>query len=286
MIFILYCGKILQIKRKCKGLSLIVYKTKKRLNSVVYVKNPFSCSYSFSFSRIGFTLAEVLITLAIVGVVAALTIPSLIENYQKQEVASKLKKAYSALSNALEIANSEQPINSWNFCAANVAQTDDCAVVANIVPNLNTVKKFRCFSSPYTGANASECMRNEYPNYIYSYDYLHYTPGSYVVLLQDGTIIQFSGVSDPFWKMSIGIDINGVKGPNKMGLDIFKVQLMLDTVTQKYNLKAYYTANCSKPATLNDLWRSRASTSCFNKIMIDGWEIKSDYPWDDLGQYQ
>lgn len=39
----------------------------------------------------GFTLAEILITLGIIGVVAALTMPALIANYQKQEILSRLK---------------------------------------------------------------------------------------------------------------------------------------------------------------------------------------------------
>ncbi len=39
--------------------------------------------YEAVMYRKGFTLAEVLITLGIIGVVAAITIPSLITNYQK-----------------------------------------------------------------------------------------------------------------------------------------------------------------------------------------------------------
>ena len=42
----------------------------------------------------GFTLAEVLITLGIIGVVSALTMPALVANYKKQEAVSKLKKSY------------------------------------------------------------------------------------------------------------------------------------------------------------------------------------------------
>ena len=48
----------------------------------------------------GFTLAEILITLGIIGVVAAITIPGLITNYQKRSTATQLKKAYSLLVNA------------------------------------------------------------------------------------------------------------------------------------------------------------------------------------------
>lgn len=43
-------------------------------------------------ARLGFTLAEVLITLGIIGVVAALTLPALIQNYQKKATATSVKK--------------------------------------------------------------------------------------------------------------------------------------------------------------------------------------------------
>ncbi|MBE7705878.1 MAG: prepilin-type N-terminal cleavage/methylation domain-containing protein [Cyanobacteria bacterium SIG30] len=47
-----------------------------------------------------FTLAEVLITLAIIGVVAALTIPSVITNYRNQEIETALKSSFTTLANA------------------------------------------------------------------------------------------------------------------------------------------------------------------------------------------
>lgn len=42
----------------------------------------------------GFTLSEVLITLGIIGIVAAITLPTLITNYQKKTTATRVKKAY------------------------------------------------------------------------------------------------------------------------------------------------------------------------------------------------
>ena len=50
-----------------------------------------------------FTLAEILITLMIIGIVAALTIPSVISNYQQQEFKTGLKKAVSVLNSAIQI---------------------------------------------------------------------------------------------------------------------------------------------------------------------------------------
>lgn len=51
-----------------------------------------------------FTLAEVLITLGIIGVVAALTIPTLIQNYKKREVETSLKKIYTTVNQAIKKA--------------------------------------------------------------------------------------------------------------------------------------------------------------------------------------
>lgn len=48
-----------------------------------------------------FTMAEVLITLGIIGIVAAMTLPSLIGNYQKKQTAIQLKKFYSIMQQAI-----------------------------------------------------------------------------------------------------------------------------------------------------------------------------------------
>ena len=66
-------------------------------------------------NNLGFTLAEVLITLGIIGVVVALTMPSLIANYQKQETIARLKKVYSTISNTYMYAiNSYGTSEKWN----------------------------------------------------------------------------------------------------------------------------------------------------------------------------
>src|SRR5574344_629312 len=67
--------------------------------------------------HIAFTLAEVLITLAIIGVVAALTIPTLIKNYQQKQYETQLKKTYSTLSQAFQsaAANNENIAQSLDY---------------------------------------------------------------------------------------------------------------------------------------------------------------------------
>ena len=65
-----------------------------------------------------FTLAEVLITLMIIGIVAALTIPSVISNYQQQEFKTGLKKAVSVLNSAIQTnmqEDGETPYENWDL---------------------------------------------------------------------------------------------------------------------------------------------------------------------------
>ena len=54
-----------------------------------------------------FTLAETLITLGIIGIVAAMTMPALIANYQKKELLTRIKKTYSTFTNAVNLALAE-----------------------------------------------------------------------------------------------------------------------------------------------------------------------------------
>ena len=71
---------------------------------------------SIKLWKSGFTLAEVLITLGIIGVVAALTMPVLIANYRKQQTVTQLKKVYSALQQSIQFSQANYgDIDSWDW---------------------------------------------------------------------------------------------------------------------------------------------------------------------------
>lgn len=62
----------------------------------------------------GYTLAEVLITLGIIGIVAAITIPNVVKSYQKKTAAVRLKQVYSIISQALYNAQADSgDVNIW-----------------------------------------------------------------------------------------------------------------------------------------------------------------------------
>ncbi len=63
-----------------------------------------------------FTLAEVLITLGIIGVVAALTIPTLIMHHRKQVIETRLKKFYSMFNQAILLSTVDNgEISTWQY---------------------------------------------------------------------------------------------------------------------------------------------------------------------------
>jgi len=75
--------------------------------------------------KVAFTLAEVLITLGIIGVVAAMTLPALITNYKEKQTVSQLKKFYSTLSQAwLMMENEYGSMDEWGMSNTNTGQTD------------------------------------------------------------------------------------------------------------------------------------------------------------------
>ena len=86
----------------------------------------------------GFTLAEVLITLAIIGVVAALTIPSVIVKTQQQEFKTAAKKAYSVLSQAVQLTEVK---DGYTFANGGL-------FVQALINNMNVVKVEKDFSMP------------------------------------------------------------------------------------------------------------------------------------------
>ena len=80
----------------------------------------------------GFTLAEVLITLAIIGVVATMTLPALMSNTQEQQAKSALKKGINTLT---EAAATAQAIDGIDFGTIRTMGNNDTADAEVITPN-------------------------------------------------------------------------------------------------------------------------------------------------------
>lgn len=159
-----------------------------------------------------FTLSEVLITLGIIGAVAVLTMSILIKNYQVKTTVVKLKKMYSILSEAYAMyLNENVPLSS-------IPLNSSGAVVAFKVfePNLKILKDCGVSSGKgciYTGVYKE---RSGAPRLSYSQSNFYYK-----ALLVDGSAIWFRGSVDGYYQINIFYDVNGEKGPNRWGYDLF-----------------------------------------------------------------
>lgn len=170
----------------------------------------------------GFTLAEVLITLAIIGIVAAMCIPVLVNTTNSQHQQIHAKKIYSTISQAIEIAKLDNN-NSYVGLTVN-----------NIIANLSYVKQ--C-----TSLNLSECLATNYNSYDKGSNNSNQWAAwvNQAVILKSGETIAFSNFSptcsdsshnpNPYCGI-IEFDINALQGPNTWGKDYFAMFLFTDGI--------------------------------------------------------
>lgn len=168
------------------------------------------------FKKEGFTLAEVLITLVIVGVVAAMTIPSLVNRTNKEELRTGLLKAQSVLSGVLERYYIENGIRISPSSLEGMGL--ELKLKKAIMPYFSVAKdcgKDTCFNSSY---NPYKTFNNET-----NLGYGNIDDGQFV--LDDGMIVL---LENNYSSMFISVDVNGEKNPNRAGYDLFCFQINSD----------------------------------------------------------
>jgi prepilin-type N-terminal cleavage/methylation domain-containing protein len=180
---------------------------------------------------LGFTLAEVLITLVIIGVVAAMTVPTIVANSQEQAIRSALKKNASVLQQILYkyyMEHGEQ-LSPYTYETTHTLKPElikyfnvmyDCGLGND---DVNTA----CIPNH---ANASYDQKNQtaYMNYTGTSKIAMepFDDGQFVLL--DGTLVLLENYSATK-TIYISVDVNGFgKKPNRLGKDLFMFQLMND----------------------------------------------------------
>jgi prepilin-type N-terminal cleavage/methylation domain-containing protein len=206
----------------------------------------------------GFTLPEVLITLGIIGVVAALTMPALIASYQKQMLKTQFKKVYSVFSQNLQKTTMVDGSTGCYFMASdtnNYTMGADCVSFwEQFAKNLNVVKTCStggdslaqgCIPQ-YTEfgvcGGTSEAGIKKLPAYV----------------MNDGTILMpyTHNGTDTYLEPTFLFDVNGLKGPNKIGHDLFATTIMLNDggyfINPKNLINCFPNAS-SGMVTVNDM---------------------------------
>jgi len=212
-----------------------------------------------------FTLAEVLITLGIIGVVAAMTIPIVMGNSAKKEAASKLLKAYSVVSSISATLRNE---NGGDLSGA----ATDSPTLANLFkPYMSVIKSCQDASDTANCYIASTGDVYNLQGTTLGGLSPYYFNGEAKVVTGDGIMYNFELLSSPcsggnYTRNGVAencggvmVDINGAKLPNTAGKDLFFISV------NKFNTTVNVGAGCDK-ASVNT-WNG---TGCAEKIVREG----------------
>ena len=183
-----------------------------------------------------FTLAETLIVMGIIGVVAALTLPNLNSSTGEKEKVAKLQKIYSNLQDAFGRAEAVYgPYDEW--CSG--LSDNDCKKRF-----FERVSEFMKYSKVCTVSDACTLF-----NKGSSYSDGVRTP--YAVVLQDGSVVGFATSGNMGYVL---VDIDGMeKGPNQASKDYFQFTInpeeKLHINRQEDNVSSSYFAINANPAS-------------------------------------
>lgn len=204
-----------------------------------------------------FTLAEVLVTLGIIGVVSAMTLPTLVKNHQRQVYVTQLQKVYNELSQAFEQIITDS--NAVNLRESKLEHDGVENFFRNYFKTVNV-----CNTSPH------ECFADEYKNINGTVLRTRSILGSNNEVI---AVTLASGAS--VWMRQTGpgnyyvyTDVNGKSGPNILGRDLFDFTINNDGQIEVCDYCSNFNSDCA--SATDDTYGG-----CLAKIMEDGW--KMDY---------
>lgn len=190
--------------------------------------------------KIGFTLAEVLVTLGIIGVVAAITIPSLITKINDRQNIVRWRKTYSVINDVFKrIVERDVPVCAFSGCAARGPQINNAnerdfyfsndfleAFIEELKPMdmcYNQAEP-RCDVRYKTWANIKSQNYGRYAILNKPKEFLNsYNLAAVRFLLKDGSMIYMGGSHGGPW---LSVDVNGANnGPNQVGRDMFVIKV-------------------------------------------------------------
>ena len=205
----------------------------------------------------GFTLAEVLVTLGIIGVVSAMTIPTLMQNHQRTTYVTQLHKVYNEVSQAALQVMADS--NASSLQESKLRRQGSAYFLSNYFKTTITCSgsdTSDCFASDYTNMNGTAItLSNTIPT------------TAQCAVLASGAAICMNGSSS----YTVVTDINGKAGPNILGRDLFSFILGSDGTVSTGDVESIaskFSSNCSSAT-------GDAYGYCFAKILNDGW--KMDY---------
>ena len=230
--------------------------------------------------KYSFTLAEVLITLVVIGIIAAITVPVIMANHKKTETSARLKKFYANMSNAVKLAETEWGTDTTGFKYGNCNYSGNKQFFENYLSKyLNYVRTDELKSGNTYYDSLSDGLYSGFEGL---------NPQLFVVYLGDGSLFFNDECPE-----SLVYDVNGEKGPNRYGRDIFYFFFLAVNENPKLTIPHFNTDNFmflvnSDGSIYPSYTREEKKENCKNKTQIssctsliemDGWEFKEDYPY-------
>lgn len=221
----------------------------------------------------GFTLAEVLITLGIIGIISVLTIPNLIMNKSKKEIQTQMEKEYSSIQQAAFMAekdgfflynvkNDAKALSEWfdAYLGKYLKISKKCINKAGCWHKANTIKLLNNAALDYNTTDKGWGAR------VLT---LVMSNGAYYNIDVWANDSRF-GVDRNEQLLVITIDINGDKEPNVFGKDIYVVAWTKDGIVPAgyAKTKKQVENNCLKG---NGYW-------CLQYLIQNEWKI-DDRVW-------
>lgn len=224
--------------------------------------------------KCAFTLAEVLVTLGIIGVVSALTIPTLMQNHQRKTYVTQLHKLYTELSQALIQYQTDR--NAVNLREAGLSYS-------NMSELFN--KYFKVIQD--CGSDQAPCFADSYRNITGAV--CDFECREDCVVLASGASIGRGGNSGGNTIIHFVVDINGSQGPNIFGRDAFSLFLYTnngvidDLSVPTKDGDAYWDTSVTAPLS-EELREENFQKACLDstgsgwhgclgKILNDNWEM-------------
>lgn len=160
-------------------------------------------------NKLGFTLAEVLITMSIIGVVAALTVPNMVNNYQKEAQTVQIRKAINDMTNAVDLLITEEGKTKFSSTSVFTGKLPDGTPVSGIENFINNHFKV----AQTTGGFASTYKSISGESSAFSCN------GSQFVLANSNALCIKKDANKK--NLHIIIDTNAQDKPNISGRDLF-----------------------------------------------------------------
>lgn len=168
----------------------------------------------------GFTLSEVMLVLSVIGVIAALTIPGIVQNTANRTLVASLKKIYSTLNQAETLLATDNDGSFTGVCSDN----DSVCLRDAFLSKMPTAKK--CDAGADTGncwhaTGAAKTLGGS--TLSVSAPAIITNTGAFMhfMMVSSNCTTQFDGLVRPIACGRVRVDVNGFGSPNIVGRDIF-----------------------------------------------------------------